>query len=140
MNLSWMMLIGDERFVFFEEGTELASYRDHVLEVLPDETVLFGKPVGYVVNYTPDHAIRFDLSGIKVEELTSAYRPGQAQFCFSNGTFDVRPGLSATSGELAKGGALQLHLAAMPQRIRQVDRRNGMRQREISTAVTKETL
>ena len=49
-----MMVTGDERFVFFEKGTNPADFRDYVLGVLPEETALVGKPVGHIVNYTPD--------------------------------------------------------------------------------------
>ena len=40
----------------------------------------FGRPVGVIVNYTPDHAIRFDLSGQPIEVLDRAHRIGEAQF------------------------------------------------------------
>ena len=139
LSLWWMMFVGDDRFVFFEEGTESQSYCDYTLGLLPRETVLFGQPVGYVVNYTPDHAIRLDLSGIKVEELASAYRPGQVQFRFSNGTFDVRRGQIESASELAKRSLLQLRPAAVPRRIRQVDRRNRQQLRETSTLETSQT-
>jgi hypothetical protein len=36
-----------------------------------------GKTVGYVVNYTPGHAVQFDLEGNPVALLERAYRPGQ---------------------------------------------------------------
>jgi len=44
----------------------------HVPEGLP----AFGKVKGFVINYTPDHAIRFDLLGNPIEALDSAYRRG----------------------------------------------------------------
>ena len=37
----------------------------------------FGATTGFVVNYDPDHAIRFDLDGNPVEVLNHAYRPGE---------------------------------------------------------------
>lgn len=39
----------------------------------------FGRPTGVVVNYAPDHAVRFDLHGNALEVLPHAYRLGQAQ-------------------------------------------------------------
>jgi len=36
----------------------------------------FGTTTGFVVNYTPDHTVRFDLSGNPVELLPRAYTPG----------------------------------------------------------------
>ena len=41
----------------------------------------FGRPVGFIVNYAPDHAIRFDIQGNTVEILDRAHRLGVAQFC-----------------------------------------------------------
>jgi hypothetical protein len=38
----------------------------------------FGKPTGFVVNYSPDHAVRYDLAGNAQEILPSAYRTGKA--------------------------------------------------------------
>jgi hypothetical protein len=35
----------------------------------------FGATTGFIVNYSPDHAVRFDLQGKPVETLTRAYRP-----------------------------------------------------------------
>jgi hypothetical protein len=36
----------------------------------------FGKTIGFIVNYTPDFAVRFDLKGDPVEAFDRAYRPG----------------------------------------------------------------
>ena len=38
----------------------------------------FGPTTGFVVNYTPDHAVRFNLEGSPIETLTHAYRPGRS--------------------------------------------------------------
>jgi hypothetical protein len=38
----------------------------------------FGRPVGFIVNYCPDCAVRFDLEGNPVELFDRAYRPGEA--------------------------------------------------------------
>ena len=46
---------------------------------VPEEVLAFGKVEGFVINYTPDHAIRFDLLGNPVETLGAAYRRGAAQ-------------------------------------------------------------
>jgi hypothetical protein len=40
----------------------------------------FGRPVGFIVNYSPDCAVRFDLEGNPVELFDRAYRPGEATF------------------------------------------------------------
>ena len=39
----------------------------------------FGRPVGLIVNYTPDRAVRFDLSGHPIEAFDCAHRIGDAQ-------------------------------------------------------------
>jgi hypothetical protein len=38
----------------------------------------FGRPVGFVVNYSPDHAVSFDLDGHALETLSTAHRLGHA--------------------------------------------------------------
>jgi hypothetical protein len=52
--------------------TKLARWRFGALPA-------FGRPVGIIVNYSPDRAIRFDLEGTPVELFDVAYRPGDIQ-------------------------------------------------------------
>jgi hypothetical protein len=40
----------------------------------------FGRAIGFVVNYSPDEAVRFDLEGKPVEVLDRPYRLGEATF------------------------------------------------------------
>ena len=40
----------------------------------------FGKPTGFVLNYSPDHAVEFDLIGNAVRVRDRAHRPGTASF------------------------------------------------------------
>ena len=53
------------------------SYAAQALAVVRRTPVVqfFGATTGFIVNYTPDHAVRFDLQGNPVETLTRAYRP-----------------------------------------------------------------
>ena len=44
------------------------------------ELPAFGRATGLIINYSPDHAIRFDLEGRAVELFNRAYRIGVAQF------------------------------------------------------------
>jgi hypothetical protein len=44
------------------------------------ELPAFGRATGLIINYGPDHAIRFDLEGRAVELFNRAYRLGIAQF------------------------------------------------------------
>ena len=55
------------------------SYAAQALAVVrkTPEVKFFGPTTGFIVNYTPDHAVRFDLEGRPVETLTRAYRPGE---------------------------------------------------------------
>ena len=45
---------------------------------IPDALPGFGRPIGVLVNYTPDRAIRFDLDGNALEILPRAHRPAEA--------------------------------------------------------------
>jgi hypothetical protein len=45
---------------------------------IPDALPAFGRPIGVIVNYTPDRAIRFDLDGNAVEILPRTHRPADA--------------------------------------------------------------
>jgi hypothetical protein len=54
------------------------SFVRQVLNRLPEEVAAFGKPIGFVINYSPDHAIRFDLNGQPTAILDKAVRPGTA--------------------------------------------------------------
>ena len=38
-----------------------------------------GRTTGFIVNYTPDSAVRFDLDGNPVENFDRAYKPGQVE-------------------------------------------------------------
>jgi len=43
----------------------------------------FGRPIGFVVNYAIDHAVRYDLEGNAIEMLPAAYRVGKADLRFT---------------------------------------------------------
>ena len=138
-NLFWMMFTGDERFVFFETGTNPADFRDYVLGVLPEETALFGKTVGYIVNYTPDWAVTFDRFGQRVPSHTEAYCPARASFRFSDGWFDARQGAVGGPYGGERGNLLQMRPAPSPRQL-QDDYRDERRKRcVISGSATKAT-
>ena len=44
----------------------------------------FGPTTGFVINYTPDRAVRFDLEGNPVECLPCAYFPGDVTLTLGN--------------------------------------------------------
>jgi hypothetical protein len=45
----------------------------------------FGYALGFIVNYSPDQAVRYDLKGNAVENLSKAVRPGRASFSLKGG-------------------------------------------------------
>jgi hypothetical protein len=49
-----------------------------VLYRLPEGVPAFGKPIGFVINYSPDQAVRFDRNGQPIAMLDEAVRPGTA--------------------------------------------------------------
>jgi hypothetical protein len=54
------------------------SFVRQVLDRLPDGVPAFGKPIGFVINYSPDQAVRFDRNGQPIAILDKAVRPGTA--------------------------------------------------------------
>lgn len=62
----------------------LDGLRQKLAEGKSDQIPTFGKPVGVIVNYSPDHAVRFDLDGNAIEALDRAYRLGEATLSIGN--------------------------------------------------------
>jgi hypothetical protein len=56
----------------------LLSFVKQVLDRLPEGVPAFGKTVGFVINYAPDQAVRFDRTGQPNAILDKAVRPGTA--------------------------------------------------------------
>jgi hypothetical protein len=54
------------------------SFVRQVLYRLPERVPAFGKPIGFVINYSPDKAVRFDPNGQPIASLDKAVRPGTA--------------------------------------------------------------
>jgi hypothetical protein len=87
-------LVGVERLlrIDFDLGAGRASYINQALNgvrlklagfkseggSMAEELPAFGRPIGLVVNYSPDRAVRFDINGNAIEILQRAYRIGQA--------------------------------------------------------------
>ena len=55
---------------------KLAEWKSHVIPT-------FGRPLGVIVNYSPDHAIHYDLEGNEIEVFDKAYRLGEISFAIS---------------------------------------------------------
>jgi hypothetical protein len=54
------------------------SFVRQVLDRLPERVPAFGKTIGFVINYSPDQAVRFDRNGQPIAILDKAVRPGTA--------------------------------------------------------------
>jgi hypothetical protein len=54
------------------------SFVRQVLDRLPEGVPAFGKSIGFVINYSPDKAVRFDSNGQPIAMLDKAARPGTA--------------------------------------------------------------
>jgi hypothetical protein len=54
------------------------SFVRQMLDRLPERVPAFGKTVGFVINYSPDQAVRFDSNGQPIAILDEAVRPGTA--------------------------------------------------------------
>ena len=67
------------------------SYAEQALSVVRRTPVVqfFGPTTGFIVNYTPEHAVRFDLEGRSVETLTCAHRPGEVTLSLSGRQFSA---------------------------------------------------
>ncbi len=134
-----MMLFGDQRFVFFGEGTDPVSLRDQVLRALPEDVPLFGKPISFVVNYTPDRAVEFDLRGSEVRSYSNAYRPGRASFKFSDGWFDAREAEPEGLDRSEDWRPLKVRPAASPEQFQDSYREDRKTRCKTSTSETKAT-
>jgi hypothetical protein len=73
-------LIGVEKLLRIDlDATQgPVSFVRQVLNRLPEGVPAFGKPIGFVINYSPDKAVRFDPNGQPIAVLDEAVRPGTA--------------------------------------------------------------
>jgi hypothetical protein len=71
-------IIGNEKLLRIDlDATQgPVSFVRQVLDRLPEGVPAFGKPIGFVINYSPDQAIRFDSNGQPIAILDKAVRPG----------------------------------------------------------------
>jgi hypothetical protein len=54
------------------------SFVRQMLDHLPERVPAFGNTIGFVINYSPDQAVRFDPNGQPIAILDKAVRPGTA--------------------------------------------------------------
>ena len=62
------------------------TYVEQALSVVRKTPIVkfFGPTSGFIVNFSADHAVRFDLEGRPVETLDYAYRPGEVTLYLRN--------------------------------------------------------
>jgi len=63
----------------FEPGSNRISCIRQALDQVRRRTPIqfYGRAIGVIVNYSPDDAVHFDLTGNALEVLPAAYRPGE---------------------------------------------------------------
>ena len=63
-------------WVEFQSGSSHISYITQALKAARQRSPInfYGKAVGFIINYGPDNAIRYDLNGNPMDVLSSAYR------------------------------------------------------------------
>jgi hypothetical protein len=66
------------------------TYIRQALNNLPTGIPAFGRPVGVIINYSPDRAIRFDLSGKPLEIFSQALRAGRTSLHIRGRPIDER--------------------------------------------------
>ena len=78
------------RIISFSENSDPRSYAVQAREALPDEVMCLGRTTGYVVNYSPDFALRFNKEGRLVEELDRALRVESASMSIGGKRVDEK--------------------------------------------------
>ncbi len=66
------------------------SFVRQVLDRLPEGVPAFGESIGFVINYSPDRAVRFDSNGQPIAILDKAVRPGTAVLRLGGGVRSMR--------------------------------------------------
>jgi hypothetical protein len=71
-------IIGVEKLLRINLAQGPVSFVRQVLDRVPEGVPAFGKPIGFVINYSPDKAVMFDSNGQPIAMLKEAVRPGTA--------------------------------------------------------------
>jgi hypothetical protein len=78
------------------------SFVRQVLDRLPERVPAFGNPIGFVINYSPDRAVRFDRNGQPIAILDKAIRPGTAVLLRLGGASDRSRSVDASFRQIGK--------------------------------------
>ena len=79
-----------EPATFVEQA--LRGVRKKIAQGSCGRILAFGTPTSVVVNYSPDHAVEFDLNGNPLRVLDRAHRPGTASFSLKGRASPLTPG------------------------------------------------
>jgi hypothetical protein len=79
-----MPTLGYVGFTRSEIGARLVRWRG--------EAPTFGKPTGFIINYSPDSAVAFDLEGTALQQYERAYELGDVSFELSGRAVPLRFG------------------------------------------------
>lgn len=79
-----------KRRIDFPDDASPASFPTIARRALPEWLPGFGRSIGFAVNYTPDHAVRFGLDCQPLEVLDRAMRLGCATLTLGSGR-DIAP-------------------------------------------------
>jgi hypothetical protein len=71
----------EKKHAFFEPGSDPETFLAQAKAMLVDPPLVpgFGAIEGFVINYSPDEAVRFDLQGRELERLPRAKRVGRVR-------------------------------------------------------------
>ena len=78
------------RIIAFKDGSTPESYEKQAREALPRVVPFLGKPTGYVINYSPEFALRFNKDGRLVARLNRAFRVGQSNVAIGGKEIDEK--------------------------------------------------
>ncbi len=67
-----------KRILLFPANLPSEDFIDYCLEHVPEGVPLYGPITGFVINYTPAHAVRFNLNGNALETMNHAVQVGAA--------------------------------------------------------------
>jgi hypothetical protein len=74
----------------------LAGLSQRLKEFKSDMLPAFGKPTGFVINYTQRYAVAFDLNGNPAKALDAEFRPGGASMSVRGREIDLQCLLNQT--------------------------------------------
>ena len=89
LHIAAMIGIGELKRVDFKPGSSPLTYvrqasygvQQKLQHWGHGQLPCFGRPIGIIINYTPDSSVKFDLNGKAIESFETAYCLGKATLC-----------------------------------------------------------